>query len=63
MSEYILFWLSKFIAELLWAIIVIFCLLTGFIVLAIYNTFQEWREPRVKIKKENTNNQSHQSRL
>lgn len=61
MSEYILFWLSKFIAELLWVIIVIFCLLTAIIVLAIYNTFQEWRETRVKIKKENTNNQSHQS--
>jgi cell division protein FtsL len=63
MSEYISFWFAKFIAELLWAIIMIFCIFTFFLLGGLYQTFQDWRKNRVKIKKENTNNQSHQSRF
>lgn len=59
MSEYILFWLSKFIAELLWTIIVLFCTFVVLLLLAIYNTSQKRRKNRVKIKKENTTDRSH----
>jgi N-acetylglucosamine kinase-like BadF-type ATPase len=59
MSEYITFWFAKFIAELLWALTIFACLFIFVLLGGLYQTFQEWRENRVKIKKENTNNQSH----
>ena len=59
MSEYILFWFAKFIAELLWALTIFACLFIFVLLLGLYHTFQEWRKKRVKIKEENTNNQSH----
>lgn len=56
MSEYISFWFAKFIAELLWVLTIFVCLFIFFLLGGLYQTFQDWRKKRVKIKKENTNN-------
>lgn len=60
MSEYIMFWLSKFIAEVLWGFIVLTSLFVGafayLVVMAIVDSYKKWRNKDVQIKKEDTNN-------